>query len=886
MLKLEEIRKIYGSGDNQVHALKGVSIEFREAEFVSILGPSGCGKTSLLNIIGGLDRYTSGDLNIDGVSTTQFSDRDWDAYRNHTIGFVFQSYNLIGHQSVLDNVAIALTLSGVSISERRKRALMALESVGIADQAKKKPNQLSGGQMQRVAIARALVNNPKVILADEPTGALDSTTSVQIMDILRELSKERLVIMVTHNKELAEEYSTRIIRLADGSMVEDTDPIKTRTPKTGVTVRSADGVAIANNVDEISEEPQLEGVTKKRVKRPRTSMNSRTAFKLSLKNLLTKKTRTILTSVAGSIGIIGIALILSISNGMTAYINQTERGILAGLPIEITRSAWQFREGGTEHPYKPGYVRPNEPFLTTHFNHIGAEFLAFAEDEDQGIASVGRVTRHYETALNVLFWPQNRSAPFHLGWTAQSALNHNVELIELPHEDMIRDFFDPMATYTNWDYTANPDAIPLTLVMNSSNQVPRNIALLLFGEERMFSFDEVLGTEFRLALNHLKTNNSPGIYGYNASQNVFYIDTTDANLVAVYNSEEQSIPMYIQRIVRPNAEANFIPVTPGLAFPQTLRGEIARHEATQAFIDDYVRDALEIGLDQTAQAIALAMLNNTMPTELNLINELARPATRVLENLYRQQTIFGQIFNSLPFPIQLGLHTAAIGFDLSLEVDSDPILKLMIDAMNNYIQTIPNLQDLRIVIPSLVAGVNIYASSFENKLEIEALLQSWNDNPDNDPIYWTDFVGLMLDVIREITGAVAIVLIAISAVSLVVSTLMIGIITYVSVLERTKEIGILRAIGARKKDIRRVFSAETIIIGLTAGVIGIAMALLLTIPVNMIVYALVDVAGVAVVPIWGALGLIAISCALTFISGLIPSRIAARKDPVVALRSE
>ena len=845
MLELRNVKKSYHLGDEQVDALKGISLSFRESEFVSILGPSGCGKTTLLNIIGGLDRYTEGDLIVAGKGTKEFKDRDWDAYRNHTIGFVFQSYNLIGHQTVLDNVAVSLTLSGIGIAERKRRAMVALAEMGIADKAGKKPNQLSGGQMQRVAIARALVNNPTIILADEPTGALDTATSKQIMEILTEVSKNRLVIMVTHNKELAEEYSSRIIKLRDGEVTEDTSPYQVTAKK-------------EQDTPQAEQEPSDDKVSLKKPKRLKTNMSIVTSYKLSFKNLLTKKTRTFLTALAGSIGIIGVALILAVSNGMNIYIGQMQREMFASMPIEINRFTFVIGEDNMGSP-PPGHLAPNSPRFGIHFNRITPQFLDFVDQNIRPLTIDGdSITHVYETQLHMLHKDKNGAVTRIQGDNNAHPASRVIPFA-LPNETFLMDFYDTVAHIDDFSVLApsEADAIPLTIVLNSQGRVNQNIIQMLTNSPGVIptgnniKFEDVIGTQLQLVHNN-------EMFRFDSGSGQFHFRD---DLAEIYkNDNNNNRTMYVQRIIRPKPNS-FYAISSGLAYPQGLRQQVTEDERTKKFAK---------GLKDEYGAV-LSNLASNPAAAATLIDDLLH----ISDKIFRNELSF-QVLSHIDNPennmtgMMVLFHARAFALDIVTEFGSSPLFGALAG------------------LEGLISGIAIHARDFNAQEEIYRQIEIWNNMQASelDKIKTLNIVEIMLNVLREIIDAVSIILIAISAVSLVVSTLMIGIITYVSVLERTKEIGILRSVGARKKDIRSVFGAETIIVGFTAGVMGVAIALLLTLPINAIVYGFVGVAGVAKLAVWAGLGLIALSCGLTFISGLIPSRIAAKRDPVVALRTE
>lgn len=783
MLRLENIVKNYIAGDTTVQALRGVSLAFRKSEFVSILGPSGCGKTTLLNIVGGLDQYTSGDLIINGVSTKDYRSRDWDAYRNHTIGFVFQSYNLIPHQTVLGNVELALTLSGVSKGERRRRAVDALKKVGLGDQMGKRPNQLSGGQMQRVAIARALVNNPDIILADEPTGALDTETSVQVMEILKEISKDRLIIMVTHNPDLAERYSTRIIRLLDGQITDDSNPYDGEPQTSGDAAEAA-----------ADSEPK-EKASK------RVSMSFFTALALSLKNLGTKRGRTFLTSFAGSIGIIGIAMVLALSSGFKGYINKMQADTLSAYPLVISETTVDFT-ALTEANRKPDWEEfPEEEVI--HVNKIfnlmsGLQVTNVLSDKyiEEAIDTIdpslyNAISLKKDVVLNV-YHPTEVE-----GKTYYQAVNTQMLWSEiLENEEFVRTQYDILGTNGRLPQNKNE----IVLVVDSYNQLT-DITLMSLGlyEEDMetLTFDDILGLEYKLIGNN-------DLYRFDGTKWSTNLVTED-----IYEKGET---LKVVGILR--------------AKPETSTGSISgsigySRELTEAILADSL--ASEIAKWQTANPTLDAFTGNVF---------LANSAMTV-EDQYKSN-----------------------------------------------LKKISAVED-----PS---AINIYPVDFDAKTKIKEHLDAYNERQTEEveKVYYTDVMEIMVSSINTVINAISYVLIAFTALALFVSSIMIGIITYISVLERTKEIGILRSIGASKKDISRVFNAETLIVGFVAGVLGILITLGLSVPVNMIISNLVEIQNIAALKPLHAVLLVIVSMGLTLIAGLIPSRVAAKKDPVTALRSE
>ncbi|MDD5865969.1 MAG: ATP-binding cassette domain-containing protein [bacterium] len=797
MLKLENITKVYTTKKISQTALKGVSLTFRESEFVSILGPSGSGKTTLLNIIGGLDKYTNGDLIINSISTKKYSDKDWDTYRNHKIGFIFQNYNLIPHQTILANVEIALTLSGISKKERRKRSIKALNDVGLKEHIKKKPNMLSGGQMQRVAIARALVNNPDIVLADEPTGALDTKTSIQIMDLLKNISKDKLVIMVTHNSELAEKYSNRIINIKDGEITRDSNPF--------------------NNNEE----------KEKIVKRKRNkTMNFITALSLSLNNLLTKKSRTFLTSFASSIGIIGIALILSLSKGATKYIDRTERETLASYPISIEKDTIDYNSfiKNTQNNNNKDIYKCNKKSICTFDDLSNNPYLQMTNKK------VSNNLKEFKFAIE-----NNYENIF--DYVIDIKYNYNVKL-ELYDKENYQKISNSMFTneemkeYLNTSDNTFKELISdekllksqyelligkypekyneLVLVVNKDGKVPMSLMYTLNYEDKS-NLNEVLKSDEIKSIN----------YNYNSLLNKTYklVLPTDyyqkMNNIWVNKIDDNS---YLKNIINNGQDIKIVGI---------LKVSSDAVNADSGFVG-YTKD--------------LAM---------HIINEInnSKIAQEQINNKNKN------VFTSLPFDDNISYETNA-----------------MVIGINDI---------------SNPSSISIYPKNFDSKEKIVEIIQKYNKNiSDEDKITYTDYVKILMSGITNIIDVITYILIAFVAISLIVSSIMIAIITYISVLERTKEIGILRAIGASKKDISRVFNAETIIEGFISGVFGIIITILLNKVVDTIVYNISSVSNITHLAISHAIILIIISVFLTFIAGLIPAKIASKKDPVVALRSE
>lgn len=837
MLELNGIRKTYVTGTTSVEALKGIDLKFRDSEFVSILGQSGCGKTTLLNIIGGLDKYTSGDLKINGRSTKDFKDRDWDAYRNNSIGFVFQSYNLIPHQTVLSNVELALTLSGVSKAERRQRATEALEKVGLKEQIHKKPNQMSGGQMQRVAIARALVNDPDILLADEPTGALDTQTSIQIMDLLKEISKDRLIIMVTHNPELATQYSTRIIRLLDGTITDDSNPY------------NGEDDNITTKTDEDSLTDKKSGKTKKK----KTSMSFFTALSLSLNNLMTKKTRTILTAFAGSIGIIGIALILSISNGIQNYIDRVQRDTLSSYPIQLQKESVDVssmienmmgnKDKNVDHDKDKIY---SNNIMTDMVNSMVAEvnsnnlkaFKSYLEnhkcDVDGYISDIqysydvplyiySTDTSDGVTQLNPSSVMENMYGMSVSGDGMMSAGMQNTSVWSrlFDNRQMLDEQYDLIAG--SWADNYNE----VMLVVDENNEIddytlyslgfkdPAEVKKIFKNvmagnsyetEETQYTYDEVLDKKFKLVL-------PTDLYRYNDTLRIWEdASHDDEYMTTVVNNAEE---VKIAGIIRKNPDAASVSVSSGVAYTKDL-----------------------------------------MPHIIDKVNE-----TQVVKQQLADPE--KDVFTGMSF-------------------DND---KTSISTLEN------NKSLLGIASEDNPSEIDIYAKDFDSKEKLQDFIKNYNDEVtadgrDEDTISYTDYVGILMSSVSTIITAISSVLIAFVAISLVVSSIMIGIITYISVLERTKEIGVLRSIGASKKDVSRVFNAETLIEGFVSGAMGIIITLILCIPANAVIKNVTDISNVAQLPVAGAVILVIISMLLTTIAGLIPAKMAAKKDPVVALRTE
>ena len=995
MLQLKNIVKTYVTGELKQDALKGVSISFRENEFVSILGQSGSGKTTMLNIIGGLDRYTSGDLIINGVSTKKYKDSDWDYYRNNSIGFVFQSYNLIPHQSVLANVELALTLAGVSKKERRQRAIDVLKKVGLGNHIHKKPNQMSGGQMQRVAIARALINNPDILLADEPTGALDSETSIQIMELLKEIAKDKLVIMVTHNPELAETYSTRIVKLRDGQITSDSNPY------------TAD------------EQPAVSQ------KRKKISMSFRTALSLSFNNLRTKKGRTLLTAFAGSIGIIGIALILSISTGIQDYIADIQRDTLSSYPISITQqesAITRVMNGRGEmmagekqtHDMDAVYANDrmydlfNAAFTGEDIENNLTAFKAWLDSEMDEKTSTTNLyesvsTLQYQYGVDINTYVQSEEGDYHstdlsaalsteTGSTGGSmttvmasrlgAMNQWSEILpgtdgELI-SDLVYDQYDLLAG--SWPTKANE----VILILDSSNEVT-DIAFyalglmsdeevndimsaVINGEEietssgKKVSYDDILGTSFKMVLNcDYYTKNSSGVWSDvredEASLALVIENGYDLQIVGILRPNPEATSTSIsgtfgytsaltQYVIEKSAESEIVKeqllpenenydVLTGLPFVITedidptdsekaekiseYFGTLTPVQKTDIYTamlckpsDEYLEQTVDSYMQQfTARDSMIDLVANAynferkaaeeyladysddelrdmLRTQLNkLVTEkYAEQAELQVAQMMASAAAPGDLFNSQ------GYATVAAAFDQMIAATTDEtVLAGYYDAYMPSTVSGSTLTDTLAVLGSIdydtPTTINIYAETFEDKEIIDGLISDYNASAaEEEQIEYTDYVAMLMSGVTTMIDAVSYGLIGFVSIALVVSSIMIGIITYISVLERTKEIGILRSVGASKKDISRVFNAETVIVGFTAGLIGIGVTILLNIPISMIAERLTGISGIAVLPTTAAVILVAISVVLTMIAGLIPSKMAAKKDPVIALRTE
>ncbi len=989
MLELKKITKTYIAGDTKTAALDGVSLCFGSNEFVAILGASGSGKTTMLNVIGGLDQYESGDLVINGISTKEYRDRDWDAYRNHSVGFVFQSYNLIPHQSVLSNVELALTLSGVSKSERRKRAKEVLAQVGLADQMHKKPSQMSGGQMQRVAIARALVNNPEIILADEPTGALDTETSVQIMELLQNVAKDRLVIMVTHNPELADAYATRIVRLQDGKILSDKpnkNPKETQVPEPAVPV----------------EETGRKGHRKK------TSMSFFTALSLSLNNLMTKKGRTILTSFAGSIGIIGIALILSLSNGIQLYINRVQEDTLSGYPVTIQAESIDLGKmlsafmDSNETTYSDNKVHASsqmqdmfnslssidtynnltdfktyledceelKEYITAIQYGYGLDLLIYGYDTQGDFITVNpsTVMRAMHSAMGFSYDDEVMASSPYSQYTMQE-MNVWSEIMPGRDGETINDLVKDQYELLEGSWPDNYDEVVLVISKNNElsdvylyslglrdqNEIEDIMSAAMRGEkteiiDETWDYDQLMELSFYAVLpsDYYTDNDKDGVWA-DMRDNEDYMKIT----------AENGIQLKVSGIVRPNEDAVATSIQGAVGYTseltryiinETNKSEIVIQQKENPSTDVFTGLPFDDGsmkepdTNEKAQAFAAYAASLSIEEKANLFKKIAAeiPAdtleqtvnqymaaypdrvsmeTAIIENYKEasgadEETVRSYIGKMTDEELttlmresiaematakyaketeatlaSLSAEQLAAQFDAMLSQTDSQQAAAMYDSHmppsvseTTYDENIAKLSAVDLDTPS---AINIYASSFEAKDKIAEIIDAYNtDVEEQDKITYTDYVAILMSSITTIINAISYVLIAFVSISLVVSSIMIGIITYISVLERTKEIGILRSIGASKQDISRVFNAETLIVGLAAGMIGIGITVLLCIPASLIIEHFTEIPNIASLPWQAGVILVAISMILTLISGLIPSRLAAKKDPVEALRSE
>ena len=910
MLKLSEITKDYRAVSGTVHALKGVNLEFRESEFVCILGPSGCGKTTLLNIIGGLDHYTSGDLVIQGRSTKHFKDRDWDVYRNHRIGFIFQSYNLIPHQTVLGNVELALTIAGVGRDERRERAKRALERVGLGNELDKKPNQLSGGQMQRVAIARALVNNPDILLADEPTGALDSETSVQIMDLIKEIAGERLVIMVTHNPELAYQYASRIVKLKDGLVESDSSPYQSTEGDFGDMLSEARSDCVQADA-ELSEAAERESCSGQNLtkKRPRARMSFLTSLALSARNLLTKKGRTILTSVAGSIGIISVCLVLALSNGFNNYIRQTEEDMLSYYPVTISESSFDLASVMTSFTSPQDMPDMSQldnkvyidSFLTSlangmaATNNISDEYVAYLEAMDSSWYS--EIMYSYGASLSDNLFLQAETFPEGDNSTTQLTTRSLSNLKSKYIADLMAfasqysslvgfaDYFTDVVNvmpgtseeanlgygnYVKDQYELIAGHFPeneneVVLVVGQNNQVTDlTLAQLgLLSEDRFMElfnlgdddaeevadpdadkllFDEILGKRYTLYFND-------AVYSKNENW-------TQAS----YLSNQYPFSYQGDRTNYSDPNEDVLTAEEGEGINLTISGILRLKE-------DLSYGCLSMGLNLTEKTVRAYIEGNLNSRIVNWMKSDEAKFSYGGTEIYLMPVATENLTGSFT------LYEVMTGVNVYVAQTPDDAIKTLGGS-------------------DRVSRIAIYANDFDNKEQVLAYLDQWNTDHDYSEearsmqITYTDTVGMLMGIMQTMIDIITYVLVAFTAISLVVSSVMIGIITYVSVVERVKEIGVLRSLGARKQDVRNLFNAETFIIGLAAGLIGIAISYILCINISLVLQMLTGIGGIASLPALTAFIMVCVSVVLTLISGLIPAQSAAKKDPVIALRTE
>ncbi len=885
MLKLININKDYPSPDGAVHALRGVSLNFRKSEFVSILGPSGCGKTTLLNIIGGLDHYTDGDLHIEGKSTKEYGSRDWDTYRNHSVGFVFQSYNLIPHQTVLANVELSLTLAGISPAERRERARAALEKVGLGDQINKLPRQLSGGQMQRVAIARSLVNDPEILLADEPTGALDSVTSTQVMEILKEISKERLVIMVTHNPELADIYSTRIIRLKDGEVTDDSNPY--------------DGEETATVVETTVLAPK-----KSKGKKKHSSMSFFTALSLSFRNLMTKKARTIMISFAGSIGIIGIALILSVSTGVQALIDSLERGTMSSYPLTIQSTTFDMgamlgdmMESGTPNENKQDgyiyshdvvsgmisgmsagiayndlttlkqYLESGETNISDYTNDIKYSYMTginsyTAVADENGNISFRKNLKDYYDLMGELGLPVPGASSSGTMDSLMSSMTSSTSVWQemIGSEEFIKEQYDLLAG------SFPTETYDVVLYVNEQNEISDYVLYMIgfLDYEVLKDYVEKLEAYNTDPLNNPEPQKpAPVSYTYDDLLGKTFRVLTDADHYKMENGKAKE---------RTEAELNEL-----LANAPTVRITGILKPSENAVAGTVVG-----GIGYKSELIA-DLISRVEASDVVKAQKASPEKDIFTGGFFRKLTIadYDMIMQMMAADPKLQMY-----LPMAQQMPPEKVVEMangMMTAQGASFDA--NLQKLGVVDPAKPAAISIYPKDFDSKDAINTILDDFSKT--KSKLTYTDTIALMLESVTTIVNAISYVLVAFVAISLVVSSIMIGVITYISVLERTKEIGILRALGASKRDISRVFNAETLVIGFSAGLLGILISLVLIAVINVILFALTELAALkAVLSFPAALILIGISMVLTLIAGLFPASVAAKKDPVIALRAE
>ena len=878
MLTLKNIKKDYAMGDNVVHALRGVSLNFRPNEFVSILGASGCGKTTMLNIIGGLDRYTEGDLVIGGVSTKDYKDKDWDVYRNHRIGFVFQSYNLIPHQTVLGNVELALTIAGVSKAERRARSIEALKKVGLEAELRKRPNQLSGGQMQRVAIARALVNNPEILLADEPTGALDNETSLQIMELIREIAGERLVIMVTHNPELAEQYSSRIVRLSDGLVISDTNPYD------GVSEEELNSPVFAEEVPTMSASmAQFDSdAPKKAKKKEHASMSYKTALGLSGRNLVAKKGRTAITSVAGSIGIIGVSLVLALRGGFTTYIANTEKDMLSAYPITITETTLDYAniiaamEGGD---VKVDINRLNDSLYVN----------SFLTKLANNMMSTNTITQEYIDYINQIDSEHYYAKQFIYGGDIGNNLFKYLEF-DAPNSGGAGEGTDESQTLKYTMSLTNMLSMYQGQLDNSESADSYQSFSAMFGSVESVMYEMPNNQDYILSQYEVVAGQYPDA----ASQNKFVLvlnndgGMTDLVLAQLgLLSLEEVVDLFKKdQTPNQNQELTYLPFN-----------EIMEHKYIY-----YPNDAIYQKTSMMGQEIWYKHGDDQLAQQLSaMLPGLSFDASQGMEIEIgcilraKSTTAYGSLSSGLAYMpgfTQKYLADCRASAIAQATESKQSVWSIPFgDVLSGKVQPKPTDVTLRELGAELMPNyIGIYVKDFDHKDAVTQHLDKWNTEIKKDSeaeqIDYSDTVAILMTLIRGMLDAVTYVLVAFTAISLVVSSVMIGVITYVSVVERTKEIGVLRSLGARKMDIRRLFNAETFLIGLAAGGVGVGFTYALSVPINLLLAALTDISGLAALPIGQAITMVVVSVVLTLISGLIPANAAAKKDPVIALRTE
>lgn len=881
MLQLKGITKVYKTAGQDVHALKGIDLRFRPNEFVSILGASGCGKTTMLNIIGGLDHYTEGDLVINGVSTKNYDDHDWDAYRNHRIGFIFQSYNLIPHQTVLGNVELALTIGGVSKAERRNRAEEALRKVGLGNELFKLPNQLSGGQMQRVAIARALVNNPEILLADEPTGALDTATSIQIMELIREIAGERLVIMVTHNPELAEQYSSRIVRLQDGLVVSDSAPYALEEAENGSLISEA-------VLEETKEEKRLRKAAEKRkrketrAEREKSSMSFKTSLSLSARNLATKKGRTAVTSIAGSIGIISVCLVLALSSGFNRYILKTEEDMLSYYPIEITETTLDTTAiitGMSSATDMPDLSQlDNKVYVNSFLTNIAQGMTVSNDLSDEYVAYLEAMDSSFYTAIQYDYgfdMTNNLYTQIVTGVEGEG-VGEQTQYMSL---SALKEFYKEEISNQDAKYAQLAYLVDYLGSIYGKMPGTSDFDDARYGKYVLSQYDVIAGS--------FPTNSHEAVLVIGGNN-----DATDLTLAQLGFIDENDFLNLFKKGETKNDEPMLLDFDTVLSKTFVLYDNDAvytKASKDSAYVFDYNGKRKDLSIDGNGTQITISgilrlkdgLSYGCLTTGLNF--------TETLVTEYIARNVDCEIAREVRDGY---IHNPAFG---DMKVFEKPVAKTLedyfyqVETLGAYVNY-NEKSTLRLLGASdSISAIKLYTESFETKESMLAYLDDWNGQyagQEGKEVSYTDRVGVMMSMVQVMLNAITYVLVAFTAISLVVSSVMIGIITFVSVVERTKEIGVLRSIGARKKDIKNLFNAETFIIGLTSGVFGVAVTYLLSIAINAILGALTGIYTLASLPFSSALIMVVVSVVLTLISGLIPANAAAKKDPVIALRTE